>query len=377
MDHPATHTAAPDADLASSLRAAAVGNDPTAAAPTFSLAVDSAGPAATTAQVAAGAALPAALDRVVSTSVHHVETNGQEYKPPYVILLDQPGVDTDFRHRGWDRNRRLIADALHRASVSDDRMRRFCTCGDAAWVVQDPSDSDIYRVQANYCRDRFCLPCSQTRSRLIAANLADKIQQGKYRFITLTLKTGQEPLTESLDRLYDCFRRLRRRRLWQACIIGGVAFTEVNYNAETNRWHPHLHIVAQGSYMPQKLLSQDWHVVTGDSYVVDVRMINDSDKAVAYVTKYASKPLSNTYLNRPDRLDEAIRALSGRRLVTAFGSWRGWQLLRKPHAEPWITVGPLDQILWRAAKGSDQDIIIVESIRRTYQCRTTQNRSPP
>jgi hypothetical protein len=141
------------------------------------------------------------------------------------------------------------------------------------------------------------------------------------RFITLTLKHGVGPLKTQIDRLGTCFTRLRHRKLWQSAVGGGASFVEIKRSKDGRHWHPHLHIVVEGRYLAQSALSADWLAVTGDSYVVDIRMIRDAAKVGSYVVKYASKPLDRSLYANPDWLDEAMIALRGRRLVATFGSW--------------------------------------------------------
>jgi hypothetical protein len=69
--------------------------------------------------------------------------------------------------------------------------------------------------------------------------------------------------------------------------------------------------------MSQGELSAEWHHVTRDSYIVDVRLVRDRGAVANYVVKYAAKPLSSSFLNRPNQLPEAIGAMAGRRAPPA------------------------------------------------------------
>lgn len=86
-------------------------------------------------------------------------------------------------------------------------------------------------------------------------------------------------------------------------------------------WYCNLHAIVSGKYVPQKQLSTEWLGLTGDSYVVDIRKVKPEEKrfAVAYITKYLTKPLENMANQRPERVVEVMRSLYHRRLLRAHG----------------------------------------------------------
>lgn len=87
-------------------------------------------------------------------------------------------------------------------------------------------------------------------------------------------------------------------------------------------WHPHAHAVWLCHKAPDAfMLAAEWKALTGDSYIVDVRRLDDSDPVAAFceVFKYA---LKFSDLSDPDRL-HAYRTLKGKRLQDSFGDLRG------------------------------------------------------
>ena len=102
-------------------------------------------------------------------------------------------------------------------------------------------------------------------------------------------------------------------------------FTEIKIGRDS-MWHVHCHIIAEGGFLPSSDLSREWHAVTGDSPIVDVRDVADVQAAAGYVAKYGSKPCDPSVIYSPERLVEAISALKGIRLATTFGEWRGKKL---------------------------------------------------
>src|SRR5690606_7248566 len=97
------------------------------------------------------------------------------------------------------------------------------------------------------------------------------------------------PLAGELERLKACFRELRRGKPWKQHVQGGVAVVECTFNAKTQKWHPHLHIVFDGKYWAQPAIATEWERVTGDSKIVDVRFVRSKDQAAGYIAKYVSK----------------------------------------------------------------------------------------
>lgn len=275
----------------------------------------------------------------------------------------EPGVA--FRHSGWARNRQLVYSGLVACGVSDARLRAFDACGTHAWVLRDPEDPNHYRLAANLCHDRFCKPCAGQRSRRIAANVREHLTTPPYRFLTLTLRSTTESLADLLDLLLFAFRRLRRTRWWRDRVRGGCGFVEIKWSEAKQRWHPHLHVIVDSEWLDKSTLSGTWHQVTGQSFIVDIRLIIDTDAAIRYITKYASKPLNNTFLARPERLQEAITALGGRRLCMTFGAWVAWTLYDLPDMKYWFPVCSFLELLGRVQNGQKGAIRVYNSLRNS------------
>ena len=250
--------------------------------------------------------------------------------PTRVITL----CDT-FRHSGWAADRLRVAVALVAARVPETRIDRFAACGGSYWVMRNTDDPDLFKVAPDYCHDRFCIPCGLLRQTTIRRNLHDRLRDAPHRFITLTVRHHDEGLAFLIKHLYDSFRRLRQRRLWKRFVFGGAAFLEIDWNAESRSWHPHLHIMAEGNYFDVMDLKQLWLGVTGDSTHVDIKLIRRKSDVVRYVTKYATKPLPPDVLRDNHHLTEAVCAIHGTRMILCFGTWKAWRLLDLPSEESW------------------------------------------
>lgn len=156
----------------------------------------------------------------------------------------------------------------------------------------------------------------------------------KVALLTLTVKNGHD-LQERSSHLITSLRTLIKRRqdykkkgrgFNEFCKIDGAMYSYENtYNEQTGEWHPHVHmLVLLNDWIDQEQLSDTWHEITGDSFVVDVRRVKKSKefgyaKAAAEVCKYALKFGDLTV----EKTWEAFKILKGKRLSGAFGSLYG------------------------------------------------------
>lgn len=256
-----------------------------------------------------------------------------------------------FRHSGWAKQRKKVHDALQATFQKKHRINAFEACGHNCFVLRSTSDPTEVKIAASCCHDRFCLPCAQGRSRVIALNIAEHLQRSQARFVTLTLRHRSDPLATSLDRLYTCFKLLRKTKLWKNTQRGGAAFLEIKRSRDRKSWHPHFHVLTTGKFIDVAKLATLWKAITTDSFIVDVRAVPNIETAVNYVTKYASKPFDATLYEDTPTLQEAIVALAGRRMVVTFGNFKGLQMTEKPSEDAWEFLGSLRDLALRAAEG--------------------------
>lgn len=175
---------------------------------------------------------------------------------------------------------------------------------------------------AVYCGDRFCPVCSVAKRARARARLdhlvkhRPRIVGTDLRFITLTIPNTPDVEAGVLTCL-RAFRRLRARRGWKNYVEGGVFVIEVT--GRPNNWHAHLHIIAQGTYLPVRLLSAMWQAVSPGKIVWIQR--TPPQTAIHYVTKYLSKCALPDFLRH-----EVGLALKRFRLFQPFGCWHGLKL---------------------------------------------------
>jgi len=140
------------------------------------------------------------------------------------------------------------------------------------------------------------------------------------RHFVLTLQTFPDgELADSLRKLRNSFRKLRRTPEWKSKVSGGAYVVEITRNEKNGNWHPHLHLLAYGVYFPLKLLTALWSDATDGSTVVYVSQAHG--KHANHLAKYAAKPTDlGTW--PVDAINEYAKATHGQRMVQNFGDMK-------------------------------------------------------
>ncbi len=162
--------------------------------------------------------------------------------------------------------------------------------------------------------------------------------------MTVTVKDGpclkerQDHLVKSLRKLVRARSRERSRDSELKKCLAAVWSFECKRGKNSNLWHPHVHmLVLHFDDLDAFALSQQWHDVTGDSMIVDIRPVADPNEDIGgfcEVFKYALKiddlPFEDNW--------HAFETLRGKRLVASFGEFRGVEV---PDS---LTDEPLDSL---------------------------------
>lgn len=197
---------------------------------------------------------------------------------------------------------------------------------------------DLVRLHAaHFCKKHLLCPLCAIRrgAKAMSAYLPryEVVRASEPRLrpflVTLTVKDGPD-LGERFKHLMRSQRELwmRKHRERGSCLDGvraAVWSYEVKRGSGSGQWHPHLHMVAMAEEMPDAVaLSTEWHAITGDSFVVDVRPIDQADPASGflevfkYALKFSDMEPADTYA--------AHLVLRGRRLVGSAGLFRGIEI---------------------------------------------------
>jgi hypothetical protein len=274
-------------------------------------------------------------------------------------------AETHFRHSGWADKRRRVRAALAASGANTFALNRFDECGCQCQVEWSAAEQR-YRLRASYCHSRHCEPCMRAKATTISVNMRKQLEaapDGRYRFVTLTLKHTADPLTNQIRHLVESFRRLRNSKWWKKRVVGGLYALEIKHSP--SGWHPHLHLITEGSWLDQRELSDAWHKATGSSTIVDVRALANARDAAFYVTKYVTKGTNAEVWHTPDTAIEYVVATKGVRCVGTFARWRGLKLTAPPPpASDWKPIGKLTDIIAAGRRGETWAEQLLIAIRR-------------
>lgn len=204
-----------------------------------------------------------------------------------------------------------------------------------------------------FCAIRRGARMNRTYAPVIAALVRQK--QLKPYLGTWTIANGPD-LDERFEHLASCWRyALTRRRHRLSYERGGrkklcernelakcpgLAYSiEVKRGHNSGEWHPHLHaVLLASSELDVDAARDQWHRITGDSFMVDFRPFRCSGQLMAaeapqdvvallsgdlvevlkYAVKFSSMELADTW--------QAYRLLRGRRLIGKVGDLRGLEV---------------------------------------------------
>lgn len=218
---------------------------------------------------------------------------------------------------------------------------RVASCGDYLVFRHYFTVDQVKLHGARLCmKHLLCKLCAIRRgAKFLAAYLQRfellRAQNPKLRayLVTLTVKDGDD-LKERFDHLHRSQRELwkqksRGRGSPIDGVVGAVWSIEIKRGSGSGKWHPHLHMVALAEHLDSEdykdgtlgALSRTWHNITGDSFMVNVKPIDQQDPATGFVEvfKYAVKFSDQSHA---DTL-HAFLTLKGKRLIASAGAFRG------------------------------------------------------
>ena len=221
------------------------------------------------------------------------------------------------------------------ASTSHQAMAaKVQGCGDYLLFRHFYTADQVRLHAAQFCKKHLLCPLCAIRrgAKALAAYLARweaiQLQKPALRpfLVTLTVKDGPD-LAERFKHLHKSQRELwMRKHRGRGSVLdqveGAVWSYEVKRGQGSGVWHPHLHMIALSEAQPDaEQLSREWHEITGDSFIVDVRPISQEDPVSGFIEvfKYAVKFSDQ----EPADTVHAWETLRGKRLLASSGCFRG------------------------------------------------------
>ncbi len=228
-------------------------------------------------------------------------------------------------------------------------VRNLQSCRTDAWFIRHKVTGEV-RVSSATCKLRWCPPCARAKQSYAARQVREWIPKQKYpKFLTLTVQHSSAPLVDQVDELYEEFRAFRKMKWFKDRCSGGVWFFQVTRNKQDGTWHPHLHCIITGKYLPHRKLNREWSKVTSGSFVTDVQMVKDHKNAANEVARYCARPARLSSLP-PELQSEMVDAFHGRRLCGTWGTGRTISFRPKPETtiDEWQNLGTWSYVLMTA-----------------------------
>lgn len=237
-------------------------------------------------------------------------------------------------------------------------------CRSIAWFVRHDISGEV-QVASSSCKLRWCPVCARSRRNFIACQIKPWLDEADHpKFITLTLKHSNAPIDHQLTHLYKYFRELRRRKDFKNAVTGGIWFFHIKRSKDDGLWHPHLHCLVTGLYIPKSRLRRLWVEVTYGSFIVHIRSVHETDKAASESARYAAAPANLAAMNLADRV-ELVECMHGKRICGTWGTARAVSLRPEPIDDPhhWQNLGSWQRV--NASRDSDRN---AEAILHAWHC---------
>lgn len=216
---------------------------------------------------------------------------------------------------------------------------------------------------AKSCGSRICPHCCRQRAVEIAQKLEPFLcsrPENSLRFMVLTDRNCVD-LDEGRELIFAAWDRIRRSVEWGKKVAGCIVTFEATYNphcvcglrkrqhegvdretdckfrkakTQTDPWHPHLNVMAEGEYFPHAQLCRMWDKATnGRAKVVHVSAVRNgfidleeggTSKAARELVKYITK--ASDLVGDKEALVQFLDAVYNRRLLRTYGSFYGLKL---------------------------------------------------
>jgi len=212
-------------------------------------------------------------------------------------LQKKTGILSALVAAGWPE----VADKIRDCGRSA-KKRRCLSCG-AEWVAPDR------------CHHRICPDCAPIRASRLANAHERLTGQPNLKHLVLTFKNTPQLSADTIPWMQQCLTRLRHRKVFARAWRGGIYAFEFTYT-KAKGWHPHIHALVDGDYIPQAVISKAWKEVTGSSDVVWIERARNSRQVLKYILKPGAELLGD-----PVALDNFLTVIHGRHLVSGWGRW--------------------------------------------------------
>lgn len=222
--------------------------------------------------------------------------------------------------------------------------------------------------KANFCKNHLLCPlCALRRGVKYLQAYVKRFQAIRLKhpdifpyLVTFTVKDGED-LRETFRHLRTCRKEYNRQardakrglrpRVQLNKALGVVSSYEFKRGEGSGLWHPHSHEIWLCKERPyQTKIQEEWRGITGDSFIVDARPMDENKRLVEGFMEVFRYALKASTLDLPDNY-QAYETLRGKRLINSTGLFRGVKIPEALEDEP-IGDTPFIEILFQFIKGS-------------------------
>lgn len=178
----------------------------------------------------------------------------------------------------WDEwKKRAIAALLatkRGSSITQDRKKfnparlasRINLCGSSILMLRSTEFENSTLAIPARCNSVACPHCARLISQERAMSVLEVLQNHKnpqnLRMMTLTVqncpRNGLKNAVSALHGAFKTFRDTKGRAHWKRYVDGYIWNLEVSFNHKNSSWHPHIHLIYDGKFWPEKELKQAW-----------------------------------------------------------------------------------------------------------------------
>jgi hypothetical protein len=178
------------------------------------------------------------------------------------------------------------------------------------------------KIVGSYCGNRWCMVCNRIRTARAMRRYMPIVESWPDKYlVTLTLKNvSASELPKRLDLMVKSFQatKLAMRRTDRRKLVA-LRKLECTYNARTDEYHPHFHVVVAGADAA-RLLVLRWlerHPEEADIKGQDVRPCDNG--TLREMFKYFTKLVAKTRMVSINALDVTFQSIKGHRVYQPIG----------------------------------------------------------
>jgi hypothetical protein len=210
--------------------------------------------------------------------------------------------------------------------------KRLLSC-QASWMVLRQKSTNEISLLPNFCNAAPCPFCSRRKSARLLDRALKKFERMAHqidlRWITLTITNPPYgSLAPMIKKMLDAFTEIRRARctwsLWSSLVCGYLWNLEITINPRARSWHPHIHILFDGSYFPLESLQASWQRAMGST--VSTARVGDCYIKIDGKKVPLSQAPKTEIRHHPDTNDPILFDLTAQNLLSVISETTKYSL---------------------------------------------------